>query len=246
VATILEDGDIYFLYRPRVEREQVHSVEDVQRLLIVLHPRQRQRYRLLIGGRKRLPEVDEHERFWCFVDRVVQRPEELRDSLDERTYETKTRGKRMQPPARSVGEGAYVIAKHDDHTHLAYRLELPRELGEPQHELNIEHEVSYIVSVRNPDAPAPSDMGRPTRQRPRLPRELLDRFRGRRFIALDPPDFLDFPGTEIVLIGAARDPARELDLDTEVEKAAHQTIFDDLRVSRQDRPVEPLFSGQWR
>lgn len=33
VTEILEDGDIYFLYRPRLAAEQVDSLDDIQRLL---------------------------------------------------------------------------------------------------------------------------------------------------------------------------------------------------------------------
>jgi hypothetical protein len=32
----------------------------------------------------------------------------------------------------------------------------------------------------------------------------------------------------------------------EVEKAARSTIFDDLRIGWRDRPLEPLFTGDWR
>jgi hypothetical protein len=248
MAETLEDGDIYFLYRPRVGEEQVESVADVQRLLVVLHPWREQRLRLLVVGAKRLPRISGHERSWCFVDKVVDRPEELREALEQRTYRTKTRGERVQPPARPAGEGAYVIARHDGHTHLAYELERPREPGEVQRELNIEREASYVVNVKNPRTPPPPGTGRPGRDTVALPRELQDRFGTRRFIPLDPPDFLDHPGTELVLIGAAEDASEELgvDLDTEVEKAARRTIFDDLRISSRDRPVEPLFAGRWR
>jgi hypothetical protein len=31
-----------------------------------------------------------------------------------------------------------------------------------------------------------------------------------------------------------------------VERAARRSIFDDLRISHRDHPVEPLFAGQWR
>jgi hypothetical protein len=108
--------------------------------------------------------------------------------------------------------------------------------------------VSYVVSVKNPQTPSPPGMGRPGISKVDLPRDLLDRFGGRRFIPLDPPDFLDYPGVELVLIGATDDPGSELglDLDAEVERAARSTIFDDLRIRRGDRPVEPLFVGEWR
>lgn len=247
MADILEDGDIYFLYRPRVAEERVESLSDVQRLLVVLHPWSKQPMRLLVVGRKRLPGIARHERFWWFVDAVVRRPEQLREALDRRTYRTKTRGERVRSPARPAAEGAYVIARHGDHTHLAYELELPRRPGPAQRELTIEPQASYVVSVKNPRLPAPGTP-RAGVGGPDLPRDLLDRFRGRRFIPLDPPEFLDHAGTEMVLIGAARDAAGELgvDLDAEVERAARNTIFEDLRLGRRDRPVEPLFAGTWR
>ncbi|MDT5024082.1 MAG: hypothetical protein QOE61_508, partial [Micromonosporaceae bacterium] len=64
----------------------------------------------------------------------------------------------------------------------------------------------------------------------------------------DPPDFLDYAGVEIVIIGAARDTLAELglDLNSELERAARTNVFDDLRISRDERPVEPLFAGDWR
>lgn len=249
MAETLEDGDLYFFYRPRVEDEQVKSLEEVQRLLVVLHPWRGPRpLRLLVVGRKRLPEIAGHDRFWAFVDEVVERPEELREALDGRTYETKTRGERHQPAARPVAEGAYVIARHGDHTHLAYQLEQPHRLGAPQQELNIEQEASYVVTVKNPQAPSPPRVGRPEPGKADLPADLQERFRARRFAPLDPPDYLDHPGTEMLLIGAAHDASQELqlDLDAEVERAAHSSLFDDLRMGRQERPIKPLFEGQWQ
>lgn len=248
MAEIIEDGDIYLLYRPRVGDQRVESFKEVQRLLVVLHPWRGRRLRLLVVGRKRLPEIDGHDRFWAFVDEVVDRPERLRDALDAREYQTRTRGQRRQGPARPVAEGAYAIARHDDHTHLAYQLELPHQPGAAQHDLNIEPEASYVVTVKNPRAPSPPGVGRPGPGKAHLPEELQRMFHGRRFAPLDPPVFLDHPGTEVVLIGATHDASRELDLDldAEVERAARTSIFDDLRIGRTDRPVAPLVGGQWR
>jgi hypothetical protein len=249
MSETLEDGDFYLLYRPRVEERRVESLDDVQRLLVVLHPWSGRRpLRLLVIGRKQLPEIDERERFWGFVDTVVERPEQLREALDGRKYQTKTRGERHEQAARPVAEGAYVIARHDDHTHLAYQLELPRRLGEAQQELNIEPEASYVVSVKNPQAPSPRGVGRPESEKAQLPSDLQERFRNRRFMSLDPPEFLDHPGTELLLIGAAHDASEELqlNLDAEVERAARGSIFDDLRLGREERPAEPLFEGEWR
>ena len=40
-------------------------------------------------------------------------------------YDTETRGKRRIKAAAPAGEGKYSIVKHDNHTELAYILELP-------------------------------------------------------------------------------------------------------------------------
>ncbi|MEV4755994.1 hypothetical protein AB0J86_12880 [Micromonospora sp. NPDC049559] len=249
MTKVLEDGDLYLLYRPRVGDEEVDSLEEVQRLLLVLHPwRGRRPVRLLVVGRKRLPGIDQHDRFWAFVDAVFDRPEGVHDALARRTYGTETRGERNQPPARPAAEGAYVIARHDDHTHLAYRLELPNRPGATQHDLGIEREASYVVSVKNPRAPSPPGVGLTGSRRAKLPAALQERFGNRRFASLDPPDYLDHPGTELVLVGAAHDASRELALNlrAEAEHAARSSIFEDLRIGRADAPTAALFSGRWR
>lgn len=105
MGEILEDGDIYFLYRPRVDDEEVESPDEVQRLLIVLHSWPGKRLRLLIAGRKRLPKMADHERSWWFVFKVASRPEELREALDRRTYQTRTRGERVPPRHARQGKG---------------------------------------------------------------------------------------------------------------------------------------------
>jgi hypothetical protein len=76
-AEVLERGDIFFLYRPRVEEEHPSSLADVQRFFIVLRPEGGKKLRLLAVGRKRLPDVGEHERFWGFVDTVTDSAERL-------------------------------------------------------------------------------------------------------------------------------------------------------------------------
>jgi hypothetical protein len=246
VAEILEQGDIYFLYRPRVQYERVRSLADVQRLLVVLQPWPDNRLRLLTVVGKRLPSIPAHDRSWWFVDRAVSHPDELREVLGRRRYWTKTRGERVQPPARAVGVGGYAVFPHERHTHLAYRLDYPYRRGAPQRDLNIEFEASYVVAVKDPRVPLPPGVRR-WAPRPELPPDLLARFRGRRFVPLDPV-FLDHRGAELVVIGASHEAGAGLDLnlDTEVERAARRAFFDDLRAARGDRSADPLFAGEWR
>lgn len=243
----LERGSIYFFYRPRVDVDEVRSLDDVQRLFFVLHVDDTDRLRDIIVGTKHLPGLDSHERAWAFVAQVSDRAEDLRAELRQRTYETKTRGERRQPPARPAGEGRYIIADHDGHSHLAYVLELPRELGDAQHAMRIERQASYVVAVRNPDAPAPPGMGR-TGRTPNLPEHLRTRFGGRRFAQLDAPEWLDHEGVELVIIGAAGEPGRELglELDPQTEQVHDADLFRDLRIRPGDLPLDPLRSGKLR
>ena len=57
--------------------------------------------------------------------------EKVEDALDRQQYETKTRGERVRPEARRAGEGVYVLARHGDHTHLAYDVLLTKKSGSP-------------------------------------------------------------------------------------------------------------------
>lgn len=244
----LEQGHVFFFYRPRVGIEDVRRLDDVQRFFLVLEPERRALIRRLIVGRKRLPELRAHERVWAFVAEVGEEPDALRDELEPVTYETRTRGERVQPGARPVGEGRYAVVDHDGHTHLAYVLELPPSPGEAQRVFRIEREASYVVAVRNPDAPAPPGTGLPPRRRPAYPEQLRARFGGRRFSPVDPPELLDFEGAEVVIIGASSDVERELgiELDAETERIEDADLLRKLRIPPSELPLDPLQRGDLR
>jgi hypothetical protein len=199
---LLETGRVVFLYRSRVDHPDPRGLEDVQRFYLALNPDAARHWRLAVVGRKRLPDTRPWgERFWGFVDRVGQ--ERVQEELEERTYETKTRGRRRQPSARRAGEGRYRIFRHADHTHFAYTLERPDEPGDMQRDMRIDPLASYIIAIKNPrrpwQSPEETSKGDPTS----LPGSLQARFRGRRWIPADPPEFLDHEGVEFVLIGAS-------------------------------------------
>jgi hypothetical protein len=246
---VLERGNIYFFYRPRVGLQAAAGPADVQRLYVILSPRGKRSYRLVIVAEKRLPAVtgEGDRRSWGFVETVASRAEEVEDELDPKAYETRTRGERQRPAARPAGEGIYAIVRHGDHTHLAYALELPVKPGEVQRAFNILEEASYIISVKNPEAPSPPGTGLDERRRAHFPAELRERFKGRRFIAVDPPDFLDYEGAEILLIGASPDVEEELGLRLNPERETEATaeIFNDLRIEKSVHPLAPLFKGKW-
>jgi hypothetical protein len=245
-SPLLERGDIYFLYRPRVETDEVHGLQDVERFYILMKPWRRHLYRLIVVGRKRLPDPKEHNRFWGFVWRVFKDRKALNDELGAREYTTKTRGVRHVPPVRPAAEGIYALVRHGDHTHLAYVLELPEHQGRAERELNIEREASYVIAVRNPATPRPANAGLDAERAAKFPKKLQEHFAGRKFVPADPPDFLNYEGAELMFIGASEKPEQELGI---VFKPDHETlhsadVFKDLKLPR-EIAREPLLEGEW-
>lgn len=244
----LERGIIYFFYRPRVEEEDPESIEDIQNMYMVLSPHGTDRYRMAIVGRKRLPDPGaKQERIWGFVDMVATDPKAIVGALGEEEYETKTRGKRHRPAARPAGEGVYRIVRHEDHTHLAFARELPDRTGEVQEELEIEEEANYIITVKNPDKPSPKTAGLPEDRAADYPKDLHELFEDRRFIGADPPELLDYEGSEFVLVSAAKDVREDLgiELDPQDEDESRAEIFRDLRLEKSKQPIGPLLEGKW-
>lgn len=238
-ATTLEEGNIYFFYRPKKAEEHPEDLADIQRMYLVLQPR-RGSVRLVVLGRKLLPETERRpgERVWGFVDAVSERAEEVEDELDPRGSGQTT---------RPAGEGVYRLVSHDDdHTHLVYALELPQRPGPVQDELRIEPEASYILSVKNPEQPSPPGRGLEPKRKAEYPAELQARFKKLKFIPAA-PELLDYAGAEVLLIGSAEDVRDELgmELPTEPETADTAEIFRELKLERDQHPVGPLFSGRW-
>jgi hypothetical protein len=246
----LERGNVYFLFRPRIEEENPERLKDVERMFVVLSPEGLQRYRLLVIERKRFPEPEEsgQERHWGFVDIVREEPESIELRLDPQFHETKTRGERYHAAVRHIAEGVYRIVRHDGHTHFAYALELPKHIGKADEVLNLQEEASFVMSIKNPENGAPLDPGLSEEQHVQFPRRLQEKFRGRRFCEADPPDFLNHEGAEFVLISAAEDAREELgiELHTEDESVINAEIFKGLEVERSIHSLKPLFKGEWQ
>jgi hypothetical protein len=244
---ILEQGNIYFFYRPKVDEPSVEGLEDVERFYIVLEPKQKDKhlYRLIIIGRKKMPEVKPHggrHSYWGFVEKVSQKAEEVEDELDP-----KTQGVRTKAAARPVGEGLYNIVRHQDHTHLVYVLNLPRQIGEVQKAFLLREEGSYILSIKNPHQPAPRQVGFSGKE-PHYPENLEKKLGKHKWIPADPPSFLDYEGTQILLIGAEQDVSEELgiNLHPQSEKDALDAIVNDLHLELSQHPIAPLLKGRWQ
>ena len=244
---VVEKGDIYFAYRPRVEQQGAEGLSDIQRFYMVMKPEGQARFRVAVLGRKRLPEAGDHERLWGFIESVAKQGSAVEDEFRERRYGTKTRGKRTLPSVRAAGEGVYALIRRDRNLHLAYELELPRRTGEVQEELNIERQAAYVISIKNPEVDSPPGAGLPERDEADYPTTLEQEFRGRRFASED-PRLLDYEGAEFILVGARTDPegAYDIDIKTEHETARKADIFRQLKMAPREHPIEPLIKGEWR
>lgn len=223
-AVTVESGIIRFFYRPRVEELHPTSLDDVQRLLILLAPAGSHFQRLIAIGRKRFEAAS--GRLWGFVDLVLT-PKDMEAALAAQVYGTRTRGLRHLPAAERFASGDYSIALHRDHGHLRWNIEagtndhiglLKRDTSATRRirsESRLAASGDYIVTIANPDPSAwqleelPDLQGElfdeiethvalPTR----FPRHLQSRFGPRRFAQLDSVEWLDHPGAELVLISA--------------------------------------------
>src|SRR5690242_4267432 len=259
---MLEYGDIYFFYRPKVGSEQVKSINDVRRFFMVMAPEgrgreqkqnQKQLYRLFVIGKKSLPEIRKSEaraseRYWARVGGIFQDASELTKELLSDEF-------RQGDVARPVGEGKYAIVKHQNHAELAYILEMPNEPGEAQNELGIEKEASYIISVINPKKQAASSIPTggsypSTEEIPMYPEEVLKEFNDSDiFVSLARnTKLIDYQNAQIILIGAreGRDVIKS-EIGIEIAESSQENsadIFNKLKLRKDQVPIRPLTEGK--
>jgi hypothetical protein len=244
-ADILEQGDVYFFYRPKKAAEEVKGIEDVRRFFMVTAPEESQLYRLFVIGKKSLPEVRKtearaSERYWARVGGIFKDANELTKELSSDEF-------RKGDAARPVGEGKYAIVKHQNHTELAYILELPKEPGEAQQELGIEKEASYVISVINPKIPKSSNLPT-TEEPPKYPQEVLNEFNeNENFVSLSKNmKFIDYQNAQIILIGVreGKDVIKsEMGIEIKQEQSSSD-IFNKLKLRREQVPIRPLTEGK--
>jgi len=258
-AEILEQGDIYFFYRPKKTAE-VKGIEDVRRFFMVTAPEKEnsnnnsQLFRLFVIGKKSLPEVRKtearvSERYWARVGGIFKGANELTKELSSDEF-------RRGDAARPVGEGKYAIVKHhQNHTELAYILEMPKEPGEAQKELGIQKEASYVISVINPKKTRSPAEGYPSTEEPaKYPDEVLKEFNEtENFISIiKDTKFIDYQNAQIILIGAreGKDVIKnEIGIELEMEEndqtqQQSADIFSKLKLRKDQIPIRPLIEGR--
>ena len=249
---LLEDGDIFFFYRPKIDVEEVKDIENVQRFYMVTSPSKSEIYRVFLIGQKQLPEITEgrassEERNWALNILTSSNADEIGKEFLPAEYQTETRGTRRMGAAVPVAEGKYSIVEHEGHSELAYILELPQVPGPAQKEFQIKKEASYIVSVKNPDIHMPGYSAF-LKIKPDYPNSLKEKFGDRRWINVDNPRLLDYENAQLLLIGARKKDVEEelgIDLDDEKESTSTAELFNDLKLRKEQIPLKPLFKGKF-
>jgi hypothetical protein len=212
----------------------------------------RRTFRVLVIGRKKLPETTGRstpdERNWAMVVLTTNDLEELRRDLGAMRYVTASGDERLVAAAKPIGEGRYWLLVHDDHTELAYVLELPGKPGRVQREFNIKEEASYIASVKNPDISAAPGVPTP-RQMPRYPSHVRKQFGDKRWIPADDAELLDYEYAQLLFLGSHEGKRVEetlgVHIDRKRETAKNAEVFTLLRLDRKTTPLEPLIEGKF-
>ena len=249
---VIEHGDIFFFYRPKIDTKEVKDIEGVQRFYMVTSPDNSDKYRVFLIGQKQLPEILEgksnsEERNWALNVLTSSNPNEIRKEFLPAEYKTETRGTRRTSSAVPAGEGKYSIVEHEGHSELACILELPEEPGPTQREFHIKKEASYLVSVKNPDIQVPGYSAF-LKRKPNYPNSLKQKFGNRRWINVDDPKLLNYENTQLLLIGARKEDVEEelgIVIDEEKESIRTAELFNDLKIRKEQVPLKPLFKGKF-
>ncbi|KAL3131056.1 hypothetical protein ABBQ38_000372 [Trebouxia sp. C0009 RCD-2024] len=267
---LVEEGRVYFFYRPRVNIDHPTSVADIQRFFMILAPTSRPQapFRLLIIGKKRLPIADRHERFFGFVEATADKMETLTGQLGQTGSQPATRGYNTTEPARVAGEGVYeIVDRGGRKTSFAYKLEIPQELGEVQQELQIKKEASYTLSMKNPTLDDPPNAG--LSKKANYEGAQKKQFGNYRWIPCQDPSLLDAERCEFILIGATEDLQGQMgeggehlqkaaadDIDSYLRDVApdgvdeHDALMaklrDEINASEAHLPTDPAATGKWQ
>jgi len=210
--------------------------------------------RIIAIPKKSLPEPSLHTKHFGFVEMASENLEDIDEELGERTYQTKKSEERHLQGARPAGEGIYAIVEHHGHTHLAYVLELPHDLGDVQKAFHIHHEGSLVITVKNPKAESTGGWSHPSKNI-HLPNHLQDIFGNKKFSNANPVELLDYTGMQLILIGAAEDVVEELGKTGEeieefekmdIKRLSDNKLFEELHMTKKEHPPEPLLKGKWK
>ncbi|CAK0739160.1 hypothetical protein CVIRNUC_001142 [Coccomyxa viridis] len=229
---IIEEGKIFFFYRPRKGLPETHDMEKIQRFFIVLMPLSRAApARLIVVGKKRLPA--EGQCFWAAVLAAAPAMDDVLAGLGPKENKGSPAG--LIQPACLVGEGIYVLHDAGRSVDMLYELEVPEHPQETQEQLGIYKTGAYAIQIKNPYKSSPSGLG--LSNRPDYPPVLQEAFGwspgGCNWMPPRNPALLDYVHTQFVLIGPEHGIARKRkslkELLDDTSSLSRDVTFGDLR-----------------
>jgi hypothetical protein len=177
-----------------------------------------QNLRLLALPKKVWPKSGA-DKFMSFVEKAGTTMAELKDSFFAGSeYSTKTTGTNHTPNVTLVGEGVYAFTNTGGGrgaAHLAYMLTVPSEMGEVQQDIGLKEKGSFVISLKNPEAPGPANASLP--QKPEWPAEFIEEFGGRGWMPAE-PKHLDYAHAQILMIGEDFEKSDNLEANPKDEK----------------------------
>ena len=188
-------------------------------------PETQKKYHLLIVGKKHLPEAKESS-YFAFVEAIKENKNDLLQSLNEKHYSTITRGERTLPVSRCLGRGKFLLVEHTNHTHFIYQLISPQTIKPVQVEFNLQKEGDYLINIKNPQSDTLPRTGLEEKKKNDYPSIFQAKFANRRFISLNFKEFLDYKGTELLLISHGKENL--VSREKEVEQCLEKIELDDL------------------
>jgi len=246
---VLERGSLLFLYRPKASVAHAHGAADIEQLYFMLMPDDREDHksRVYLLSQTSLPASSEDGPILATAVEVDSDPRVALDNLEEET--AKAPGRAARPWAPIAGEGRYAIFKHVSSTYLAYGLDRPEQPGEVQQALHLAKQGNLLISVKPPAAP--SQPGQATQ--PLYPSRLKSLLQAYGEVPVEPSDFMDYQGTQVVL-KAANSAVKhqwglrlEQDGQNQRERQAFQLLHkEERRAAREGIALlEPMEEGLW-
>jgi len=273
-ASLIEEGTIYFFYRPKVDTYEVKDMADVHNLWVVMQPKlsvavpstdadklppseakekekeSKKFFRLLNFHRKTLPNYAAEGKDQRLA--TVERTSPDIVDIELLLLRNNVNNSHENPPSRPIGHGAYAILLHDkgikDHVHLVFALETPKELGEVQNAFHLPKQGNYILHVKKPETDEVMAS---------VPDAYKDLWSDRTYVSPPTNVLLNCDGVKILFtktkqsITESKIVAKELEILEEdiehEEEATPENIFDKLLHLDLDRSLaEPVLTGSWK
>lgn len=239
-----EDGHIYFFYHPI--STEAHNVEDVEHISVVLHPFASKYYRLIYLDAPSLPSADDH---FNMVNGIIKKVDDkqivIHNELQERHQMVLGVPQVKQAAARPCGEGVYTILSQDNRAYLVYVIELPRIDGKVKESLHIGSDGVFTIGIYNPYLESESLAESP---RPHFPENLKAQMKDQRILYDNLPTLLNYENSKLAIFKESEFDIKTLKPRLHPLKDTSRTadIFGDLKLQRENYPIEPLFRGEWK